>query len=605
MIAEMFRALGPQHRGPVLRLVGWMVLAAGLQATALLCLVPLLRAVFETGPGAAATRPFGVFVAVALVASVVTVLVQRHAFLVGAGIGGALQSRLAEALDTLPRPWFRRGRSGELSRLAGPTVTATMNIPAHFLRPLVTAVVVPTVLTAGLLVVDPVVGLTLVASTPLLAASILLTDRMVATADGGRHRLADATAERVLEFVRAQPVLRAFGRLSQDRGRLGETLVAQRGADRRLLRVAVPAVLVHELLTKAVFLVAVGVAVVRLADGASGVVELLAVLILGMRIVDAVSAAAALAAGMRMTRRSLVQLNQVFSEAQAAGASGTASPGGVSQAPPTRDVAVTFRGVSYRYGSQGPGGSEGSGVLEAPGAVDWAVRDVDLDLAAPGLTALVGPSGAGKTTLAMLVARTDDATVGVVSVGGTDVRRFSADQLLDLVAVVPQDCVLLDGSLRHNLQVGRPGASEQDLLRAAEQAGLAELIAEREGGLDAPVGPRGSMLSGGERQRVALARAVLTQAPVLVLDEVTSSLDAVHDRAISAGLRRLAQTRTVLMVAHRLRSVVEADAVVVLEGGRVVQHGRHEDLVVTDGLYRRLWTTQQQAAGWQLVGASQ
>ncbi|GAA1980965.1 ABC transporter ATP-binding protein [Isoptericola halotolerans] len=596
MIAEMFQALGPQHRGPVLRLVGWMVLAAGLQAGALLCLVPLLRAVLV--PSAAdPLRALVVLIVVALAATAVSVLVQRGAFLVGADIGRALQARLAAAVDRLPRSWFRRGRSGEVARLAGGTVTATMNVPAHFLRPLVTAVVAPVVLVGGLLVVDPVVGLVLLAGTPLLVASILLTDRMVAAADGGRHHLADTTAERVLEFVRAQPVLRAFGRLSQDRGRLGDTLVAQRAADRRLIRVAVPAVLVHELLTTAVFLVAVGVSAVRFADGATGVVELLAVLVLGLRVVDAVSAAAALAAGMRMTRRSLAQLNEVFAAARDAGHGqpapaddGVPLPDGAPGGRPGAAVPVAFQGVSHRYG-------------DGPDA-EWAVRDVDLEVSAPGMTALVGPSGAGKTTLAMLVARTADATQGVVTVAGTDVRRFSADQLLDLVAVVPQDCVLLDGSLRHNLQVGRPRASEAELLDAVGQAGLTELVATRDGGLDAPVGPRGSMLSGGERQRVALARAVLTGAPVLVLDEVTSSLDAVHDEAITAGLRRLAETRTVVVVAHRLRSVVEADAVVVLESGRVVQRGRHDELVAVDGLYRRLWTTQQEAAGWQLVDAS-
>ena len=231
-----------------------------------------------------------------------------------------------------------------------------------------------------------------------------------------------------------------------------------------------------------------------------------------------------------------------------------------------------------------------------PGRARPALDDVRLVIPAGGTVALVGPSGAGKTTVAHLFLRFWDPDKGVARLDGHELRDYRLDELRQRVALVAQDTYLFNDTLRNNVRLARPGATAADVDTAIERAALTEFVASLPDGLDTVVGERGTRLSGGQRQRVAIARAFLKDAPILILDEATSHLDAVSEATVRAALDRLKQDRTTLVIAHRLSTVRGADAIVVLDRGRVVETGSHADLLTRRGLYARLIAAQLSSA---------
>jgi subfamily B ATP-binding cassette protein MsbA len=220
------------------------------------------------------------------------------------------------------------------------------------------------------------------------------------------------------------------------------------------------------------------------------------------------------------------------------------------------------------------------------------LRGLNLVAHAGQTTALVGPSGAGKTTVFALLTRLADPGGGQVSIGGTPVERIALDDLRDHIAVVSQDSALFDETIATNIAMGRAGASPEDVRRAAEDASVLEFAEALEDGLETQVGPRGSILSGGQRQRVTIARAMLKAAPILLLDEPTSALDARSEQLVQGALDRLAAGRTTLVIAHRLSTIRAADKIVVMEDGRVVEEGTHDVLLAANGAYARLYRLQ-------------
>jgi ATP-binding cassette, subfamily B, bacterial len=210
--------------------------------------------------------------------------------------------------------------------------------------------------------------------------------------------------------------------------------------------------------------------------------------------------------------------------------------------------------------------------------------------------AIVGPSGAGKSTLFHLLLRFYDPAAGSVSIDGVDLRDADPHEVRSRIALVPQDSVMFAASIADNIRFGRADASDADIARAADLAAASEFIARLPQGIETPIGERGVTLSGGQRQRIAIARAILRDAPILLLDEATSSLDAESEALVQAGLARLMQGRTTLVIAHRLATVLKCDRILVLEHGRIVEHGTHDSLAASGGLYSRLARLQFEAA---------
>jgi ATP-binding cassette subfamily B protein len=216
------------------------------------------------------------------------------------------------------------------------------------------------------------------------------------------------------------------------------------------------------------------------------------------------------------------------------------------------------------------------------------LRGIDLDVEPGRTVALVGPTGSGKTTLVMLIPRLYDVDEGAVLVDGVDVRKLDPVSLRGEVAVVSDDAFLFSAPLRDNIAYARPEASDEAVVRAAERAGLAELLDELPEGLDTLVGERGLTLSGGQRQRVAIARALLAEPRILILDDATSSVDATTESRIKSALAEVMKGRTTFVIAHRLSTIALADEVVVLESGEIAARGTHEELLESSPLYREI-----------------
>ncbi len=240
--------------------------------------------------------------------------------------------------------------------------------------------------------------------------------------------------------------------------------------------------------------------------------------------------------------------------------------------------ALRFESVSFRY----------------PGSPDLTLRDITLDIRHGEVVAFVGMSGAGKSTLIDLVPRFHDVTAGRITVDGHDVRDVTQASLRATIAVVTQETFLFSGSIHDNIAYGRPGATAHDVARAARQAHAAEFILASPEGYATLVGERGVRLSGGQRQRLAIARAFLKDPPILILDEATSDLDAESEFMVQQALTDLMRGRTVLVIAHRLATVRNADRIVVVHEGRIAEVGRHDELLAREGVYRRLYALQME-----------
>jgi len=258
-------------------------------------------------------------------------------------------------------------------------------------------------------------------------------------------------------------------------------------------------------------------------------------------------------------------------------------PQAATQATP-QDTSVVFESVTFHY-------DEGSGA---------ALEDVSFTAAPGTVTALVGPSGAGKTTVARLIPRFWDVTQGRILVGGVDVRELPADTLMAHVSFVFQDTFLFSCSIADNIRLGLPEATLADVQAAAHAAQAHDFIAQLPKGYDTQAGERGNFLSGGQRQRITIARAILQNRPILVLDEATAFADPENEAAIVAALSHLMRGKTVLMVAHRLSTIRDADQILVFERGRLCESGQHSSLLAQGGRYARLWNSYQQAQQWAL-----
>ena len=248
----------------------------------------------------------------------------------------------------------------------------------------------------------------------------------------------------------------------------------------------------------------------------------------------------------------------------------------------TKTPIISFRNFSFQYRAQ-----------KQP-----TLHDIDLDIYPGERVLIAGPSGSGKSTISKLIARFWDVRKGQISIGGMDVRTIEPEHLMRCMSFVFQDVTLFNDTVFNNIRVGNRNATEEQVMAAAKAAYCDEFIQRLPDGYQTVLGENGSTLSGGERQRISIARALLKDAPIILLDEATASLDPENEVLIQRAIAKLVEGKTVIMIAHRLRTVVDADQILVLDNGRLVEHGTHDELMKKNGLYHKLFHIQQESLGW-------
>lgn len=559
-------------RGSLAGIIVLAVLGAASSVIPFIAIVELARTLLPTLDGA--TVDAGRVWIIVIVAAVALVVSFGAAFAAGAAghladgeLQRSLRRRIVRHLQVLPLGWFDRRSSGAVRKLVENDVVALHQLVAHSIQDLLTAVTVPVISLVYLFIVDWRMALAALAPLVLVFLCYPLLMRGAGEKYVQYDQATQALSGATVEFVQGITVVKRFGQVGRSHRRYRDAtgeyskFVAEWTRETAVLFTIVellssPIVVLAWLLTAAVWLV---------ADGTSPV-DVLPGLLLGLGLTAPLMKLGASGQFLRNATKARESLTDFF-------AIPPVTAPDAPQAPDGHDVG--FDDVTFSYDGK-----------------HQVLHEIVASCAPGTVTALVGASGSGKSTLAKLVPRFYDVDSGAVGIGGADVSQIVSKELYRQVGFVFQDVQLLRASLRDNIRLTRPKASAEEVEAAARAAQIHDRILRFDRGYDAVIGEDAN-LSGGEAQRVTIARALLADAPVLVLDEATAFADPDSEVSIQQALSTLAADRTVLVIAHRLHTIVGTDQILVLDEGRVVERGTHTELVAAGGRFAKMWSDYQ------------
>jgi len=520
----------------------------------------------EPLPAAAALLVVALVVA-AVLSGIQSYVLQRT----GEAVVLSTRTMLVRRLLRLPVAELDRRRAGDLISRVGADTTLVRTVVTSGLVDLLSGVVIAAGSLVAMAFLDRMLlGITVLAVALGFCGAVAVVRRVRAASLAAQTAVGTMTAgvERALSGVRTIRAARA-----EQREAAAVTVFAHEAfrAGLRLARLQAVLGPVAAIAVQGAFLAVLGVGGARVAAGSISVADVVAFVMLLFLLVQPLAQGISALTAIQTGLGALARIQEVLALPEEDAADRVRRPGAPGRTP----VEVAFDGVVFSY----PADDD---------AVVPVLRGVTFTAPAGRRTALVGPSGAGKSTVLALVERFYDVDGGTVCVGGHDVRDLDREQLRSRMAYVEQDAPALAGSLRENLLLGRPDADDEQLHAALAQVNLGELATRSPAGLGAQVGDDGILLSGGQRQRLAIARALLSRPALLLLDEPTASLDARNEQALARAVTAIGPDTTVLVIAHRLSTVVDADHLVVLDDGAVVATGTHDELVERSPLYRDL-----------------
>ncbi|AFC52908.1 MULTISPECIES: ABC transporter ATP-binding protein [Mycobacterium avium complex (MAC)] len=564
------------------RVVAYTVLAlisVVVRAVATVLLVPLVGALFSEAPHRAMMW-LGWLTAATALGWVIDTATARIGFNLGFAVLDHSQHDVADRLPGVRLDWFTAEHTATARQAIAATGPELVGLVVNLLTPLISAVLLPAAIAVVLLPVSWQLGLAALGGLPLMLGALWASARLARRADSTAAEANSALTERIIEFARTQQALRAARRVEPARSMVGDALAAQHGATMRLLSMQVPGQLLYSLASQLALILLAGATTALTVNGTLSVAEAIALIVVIVRYLEPFTTISELAPALESTRATLDNIRSVLT-APLMNAGAATLPGATAPR-------IEFDDVTFGYPAVG-------------GATDLVLDGVSFSLEPGSTTAIVGPSGSGKSTILALIAGLHEPTRGRVLIDGVDAATLDAEARRAASSVVFQHPYLFHGSIRDNVFAGDPGADDDRFARAVALARVDELVARLPDGADSVVGEAGSALSGGERQRVSIARALLKPAPILLVDEATSALDTENEAAVVDALTADPQSRTQVIVAHRLASISHADRVLFLDSGQVVEDGTVDELLAAGGRFDEFWRQQHEAAEWRIL----
>ncbi|MGV2966950.1 ABC transporter ATP-binding protein [Paenibacillus sp. AGC30] len=480
--------------------------------------------------------------------------------------------KLAEHIRHLSLGFFGKRDPGDLTNLILSDYGQVEHTISHNLSQLISAIVLPVLAFGGLLLVDWRMAVAMFIAVPLGVALLWLTDSIQARLSENHVRAKNEAASRLQEYLSGIREIKAHNMGGKRFERLRRSFDELKSASIRLEGIMGPMIMGAMLLARSGMTWMILVGSYLLAGGELSLPVFLLFLLVGTKVFEPLTVVLMSYGEMRYSAYSARRIMDVQQEAPMAG-KGDVQP----------NQAISFDKVTFGYDDQQP-----------------VLKDLSFTIEPHTIAALVGPSGSGKSTVTRLIARFWDVQQGTIRIGGRPVDQMDPEKLLQDISVVFQDVYLFQDTIGNNIRVGKKGATQFEIEEAARRACCHAFISSLPQGYDTLVGEGGSTLSGGEKQRISIARALLKNASIVLLDEATASLDPENEAAVQQAINELVADKTVILIAHRLKTIQNADQILVLDQGQLVEQGTHALLLDHSGIYARLWQLQQDAEGWQV-----
>ncbi|TVP65609.1 MAG: ABC transporter ATP-binding protein [Nodularia sp. (in: Bacteria)] len=486
---------------------------------------------------------------------------------------GDLRLRLGNHIRQLPMGFFTSKQVGDLNALVTDDMSKIENVPSWVYAKIISAIATPIFLSTILLLIDWRLTLATLACVPIAILIYINSQKLLQNITLAQKRSTIEANSRMIEYIQGLAVLKAFNQTGARFEKLTTALEDYKWANINLInKLVIPAVAFAGVLEVG-FLVILAVGMYLLFGGKLTVPTLLLFLVLGLRLYVPLYGLFDFSALTRMMDAALVRVIETlnlstFSEPQ--------------QQQKLKSFDIELKKVSFSY--------ENTPTLQ----------DISFQVPEHSLIALVGASGSGKTTITNLIARFWDVDAGEILVGGVNIKDLKTDELLSHISMVFQDVYLFNDTILNNIKFGNLNATREEVLASAKAAQCHEFIQQLPNGYDTIIGESSSTLSGGEKQRISIARAILKDAPIVLLDEATASVDPENELLIQKAIDLLIESKTLIIIAHRLSTITSAHQILVIDNGRIVERGKHEQLISREGVYRRLWDSRQMAKSWKV-----
>ena len=480
---------------------------------------------------------------------------------------------IAEHLRYLPMGYFNDTSLGHITSVTTNTMEQVGDIATRAIMMVMQGSITTIVVGIGLFFFDWRIGLIAVAGITVFFLWNKVTNHCVAKVAGEKIDSDKDIVGVILEFIQGIAEIRNYNIVALNTSRVSKAIDRKVKADITAELAAIPAVGVQMLISKLTGVIIAGAAVFFCLNGTMELVYTITMLLCSFMVFESLDAAGVYTALLKVIGKGVDLANDITDLPQM-------DIDGEDIKPANRDIRL--ENVSFAYENR------------------KIIDNVTLDIKENTTTAIVGPSGGGKTTITSLIARFWDVQEGKVTLGGRDVREYSFDSLMENFSFVFQRVYLFEDTIANNIRFGKPDASMEEVIAAAKKASCHDFIMALPEGYDTLVGEGGASLSGGEKQRIAIARAIMKDSPVIILDEATANVDPENEKELTEAIENLTKEKTIIMIAHRLKTVRHADQIIVVDKGQIVQKGRHEDLIGQEGIYKNFVSGRKQAVSWKI-----